>query len=191
MLPLRLATLADVPALRALIDASVRALSTDYYSDEQIASSLRYVFGPDTQLIADQTYYVIEPEGTIVASGGWSRRATLYGGDQLKGAADSLLDPTREAARIRAFFVHPAWARRGLARQLYEACVRAAQAAGFQELELASTLPGTPLYRALGFEPVEELVHEMPDGVGLPVIRMRQTLLRHHVRQTPLAVTDR
>lgn len=175
---LRLATRADVPALRALIDASVRALSVGYYSEEEIASSLRYVFGPDTQLIADETYYVIEAEGTIVASGGWSRRATLYGGDQLKGSIDPLLDPKREAARIRAFFVHPVWARRGLARRLYEACATAAQAAGFHELELASTLPGAPLYRALGFEAVEELVHEMPDGVGLPVVRMRQTLPR-------------
>ena len=173
---LRLATLDDVPAIRTLIDASVRALSAGYYSDEQIASSLRWVFGVDTQLINDRTYYVIEAEGAIVAAGGWSRRATLYGGDQMKGAADAILDPEREAARIRAFFVHPAWARRGLARRLYDACAEAARASGFRELELVSTLPGEPLYRALGFTAVEELVHEMPDGVGLPVVRMRQRL---------------
>jgi GNAT superfamily N-acetyltransferase len=176
MTDLRLATLDDVPAIRLLIDASVRALSAAYYSEEQIASSLRWVFGPDTQLIADGTYYVIEAEGAIVAAGGWSRRATLYGGDQMKGAADDVLDPAREPARIRAFFVHPAWARRGLARRLYQACAEAAHTRGFRALELVSTLPGEPLYRALGFSAVEELVHEMPDGVGLPVVRMRQRL---------------
>jgi GNAT superfamily N-acetyltransferase len=180
---LRLATVDDVPAIRALIDASVRVLGAAYYSDEQIASSLRWVFGPDTQLIADGTYYVIEAEDAIVAAGGWSRRATLYGGDQMKGTDDAALDPEREPARIRAFFVHPAWARRGLARRLYDACADAARTRGFTALELVSTLPGEPLYRALGFAPVEELVHEMPDGVGLPVIRMRQALPRGHLGQ--------
>ena len=178
MSDLRLATVDDVPAIRALIDASVRVLSAGYYSEEQIASSLRWVFGPDTQLIADGTYYVIEAEGAIVAAGGWSHRATLYGGDQMKGAVDAVLDPDREPARIRAFFVHPAWARRGLARRLYDACADAARTGGFRELELVSTLPGEPLYRALGFAPIEDLVHEMPDGVGLPVVRMRQALPR-------------
>ncbi len=173
---LRVATVDDVPAIRALIDASVRVLSAGYYSEEQIASSLRWVFGPDSQLIADGTYFVIEAEGAIVAAGGWSRRATLYGGDQMKGAADPVLDPEREPARIRAFFVHPLWTRRGLARQLYQACADAALAAGFRELELVSTLPGEPLYRALAFASVEELVIGMPDGLGLRVIRMRKTL---------------
>ena len=173
---LRPATLDDVPAIRALIDASVRTLSAAYYSEEQIASSLRWVFGPDSQLITDGTYYVIEADEFVVAAGGWSRRTTLYGGDQMKGATDAVLDPAREPARIRAFFVHPAWARRGLARRLYDACAAAARDAGFRALELVSTLPGEPLYRALGFVPVEALVHEMPDGVGLPVVRMRQTL---------------
>src|SRR5688572_27443535 len=143
---LRVATGDDVAAIRALIDASVRALSAGYYSEEQIASSLRWVFGPDTQLIADGTYYVIEAQGEIVAAGGWSRRATLYGGDQLKDASDSLVDPERDAARIRAFFVHPDWTRRGLARRLYDVCASSALAAGFTELELVSTLPGEPLY---------------------------------------------
>jgi GNAT superfamily N-acetyltransferase len=173
---LRLATLDDAPAISALIDASVRALSVGYYSEEQIASSLRWVFGPDTQLITDGTYYVIEAEGAIIAAGGWSRRATLYGGDQMKGSADAVLDPERDAARIRAFFVHPAWARRGLARRLYNACAEAALASGFRELELVSTLPGAPLYRALGFTAVQELMHEMADGQGLAVIRMRKTI---------------
>ena len=173
---LRLATLDDVTAIRALIDVSVRALSAGYYSENEIASSLRWVFGADTQLIIDGTYYVMDADGAVVAAGGWSRRATLYGGDQLKTGVDPLLDPDREAARIRAFFVHPALARRGFARRIYDACAAAALSAGFTQLELVSTLPGEPLYRALGFAPVKELVHEMPDGVGLRVVRMRKTL---------------
>jgi GNAT superfamily N-acetyltransferase len=173
---LRLASLDDVPALRALMEVSVRTLSAGYYSDDEIASSLRWVFGPDTQLIVDGTYYVIEADGALVAAGGWSRRATLYGGDQMKDDADALLDPGRSPARIRAFFVHPAWSRQGLARRLYEVCAAAAAASGFSELELVSTLPGEPLYRALGFAPVGELRHEMPDGRGLRVIRMRREL---------------
>jgi GNAT superfamily N-acetyltransferase len=176
MVTLRLATADDVPALRALIHDSVRALSVGFYTKEEIDSSLRYVFGPDTQLIADGTYFVIEAGTMLVAAGGWSRRATLYGGDQMKSSDDPLLDPGREPARIRAFFVHPSWARRGLARQLYEACRQAALAAGFRELELVSTLPGESLYRALGFAPVEERIHHMPNGLGFRVLRMRQRI---------------
>src|SRR5262245_21762149 len=123
MFQLRLATSADVPRLHELIERSVRELSVGYYTAAQIESSLRHVFGPDTQLIEDQTYFVIEgPAGELVAAGGWSRRQTLYGGDQMKSAADPLLDPATQPARIRAFFVHPDWARRGLARQLFERC---------------------------------------------------------------------
>jgi len=173
---LRNATPSDLQALNALIDASVRGLSVGYYSPEQIESSLRFVFGADTQDIADQTYFVIEEQGTIVAAGGWSRRATLYGGDQLKEGADPLLDPGRDPARIRAFFVHPQWTRRGLARQLFDACASAARAHGFTHLELAATLPGIPLYEALGFVPIEPVNHTMPDGVVLPVVRMRLAL---------------
>src|SRR5262245_10112134 len=119
MLQIRHATPADVPALRHLIEQSVRALSVGYYTPAQIESALRHVFGPDTQLIADQTYYVIVDDGALAAAGGWSRRRTLYGGDQMKAAEDPLLDPATESARIRAFFVHPAWARGGLGRQLF------------------------------------------------------------------------
>jgi GNAT superfamily N-acetyltransferase len=121
---LRLATPADVPALRELIPRSVRALSRDHYSDAQIEGAIRHVFGPDTQLIADGTYFVVDAGAEIVACGGWSRRRTLFGGDQMKGAEDPLLDPAREAARIRAFFVAPEWARRGLASRLMEAVER-------------------------------------------------------------------
>jgi GNAT superfamily N-acetyltransferase len=173
---LRLATAGDLPALRELIAASVRGLSRGYYTAAQIESALRYVFGPDTQLIADQTYYVITTGVALVAAGGWSRRRTLYGGDQMKGAEDPLLDPTSEAARIRAFFVHPEWARRGLGRRLFEQCAAAAAHAGFRSFELMATLPGEPLYRALGFVALERPTPILPDGVALPVVRMMRPL---------------
>jgi len=134
------------------------------------------VFGPDTQLIADGTYYVVEAGGTLAAAGGWSRRATLFGGDQMKDQLDPLLDPAREPARIRAFFVHPAWARRGLARRLFDECRRAACAHGFRSMELGATLPGEPLYRALGFAALERLDVALPDGVTLPIIRMARPI---------------
>jgi GNAT superfamily N-acetyltransferase len=135
------------------------------------------VFGPDTQLIADRTYYVIENEtGELVAAGGWSRRRTLYGGDQMKGAEDPLLDPATDAARIRAFFVHPAWARRGLGRRLFDRCAADAVAAGFRTAELMATLPGEPLYRALGFVALERSAAPLLDGEVLTVVRMARPL---------------
>lgn len=176
MTELRQATSADIPGLRSLIDASVRELSRGYYSDAQIESALRHVFGPDTQLIADGTYYVIPATDGFAASGGWSRRRTLYGGDQMKGPEDPLLDPELEPARIRAFYVHPAWARQGLGRQLLEHCSRAAREAGFHRLELMATLPGMPLYSAMGFTPLEETTTVLPDGVDLPMVRMGRAL---------------
>lgn len=177
MFQLRLATLADVPKLRELIEQSVRGLSAGFYTGAQIESALRHVFGPDTQLIADQTYYVIETgTGELIAAGGWSRRGTLYGGDQMKAEADLLLDPATDAARIRAFFVHPAWSRRGLARRLFDRCAEDATRAGFRKMELMATLPGVPLYRALGFVEVEHSTKELPDGEVLQVVRMERRL---------------
>jgi len=173
---LRPATAADIPALRVLIDASVRKLSRGFYTDAQIESALRHVFGPDTQLIADGTYYVIPTPDGIAAAGGWSRRRTLFGGDQMKTAEDPLLDPDHEPARIRAFYVHPAWARRGLGRRMLEHCAAAARAAGFHRLELMATLPGVPLYSAMGFMPIEPTTTVLPDGVELPMVRMGRTL---------------
>ena len=169
---LRRATPGDVPELRQLIVDSVRGLSTDQYTPQQIESGLRYVFGPDTQLIADGTYFVVEGEGRLVAGGGWSKRRTLYGGDQHKSAADPLLDPGTDAARIHAFFIHPAWARRGLGRRLFEACLAAATASGFQSFELGATLPGVPLYESLGFTARERVDVPLPDGIVLPIVRM-------------------
>jgi GNAT superfamily N-acetyltransferase len=173
---LRLARGDDIPALEQLIARSVRQLSTGYYTSAQIESALRYVFGVDTQLIADGTYFVVEAGGHIAACGGWSKRKTLYGGDQLKAGEDALLDPTTEAARIRAFFVDPAYARRGIGRQLLAACEQAAQAAGFRRLEMGATLPGVPLYAAAGYQAIERIDYQMPDGVILPIVRMGKTV---------------
>jgi GNAT superfamily N-acetyltransferase len=175
-LALRLATPHDVRALADLIRVSVRELSRGYYTPEQIESAIRHVFGPDTQLIADQTYYVIAAGGTLTAAGGWSRRRHLYGGDQMKGAEDPLLDPATESARIRAFFVHPSWARRGLGRRLFEHCAAAAGRAGFRNLELMATLPGVPLYKALGFVECERVTTTLADGVPFPVVRMARPI---------------
>jgi GNAT superfamily N-acetyltransferase len=169
---IRLATSADLPALSELIPLSVRGLSRGFYSDAQIESAIRHIFGPDTQLIADRTYFVAIVGGVVVGCGGWSRRRTLFGGDQMKTADDPLLDPNAEPARIRAFFVHPDWTRCGIGGAILDACMSAASAAGFRGAELVATLPGEPLYRAFGFQVVERFEAPMPDGRALPVVRM-------------------
>lgn len=168
----RAATTADVPALEELIRLSVRGLSAGHYTPEQIDAGLDEVFGIDTQLIADGTYYVVDGPPGPIASGGWSARQTLFGGDQMKRAEDPILDPDVDAARIRAFFVHPEWSRRGLARLLYHTCEREAAAAGFRRFELMATLPGEPLYSALGFTGVERVVLTLGNGVAVPFVRM-------------------
>lgn len=168
----RTATIADVPALQELIRLSVRGLSAGYYTPAQIDVALDEVFGVDTQLIADGTYYAVDDPSGPIAAGGWSARRTLFGGDQMKLAEDPILDPDVDAARIRAFFVHPEWSRRGLARQLYQTCERAAAAAGFRSFELMATLPGEPLYRALGFTGVERVVLTLGNGIAVPFVRM-------------------
>jgi GNAT superfamily N-acetyltransferase len=172
----RLARDADLPALHALIPLSVRGLSRGFYSDGEIEAAIEHVFGPDTQLIADGTYFVVEVAGEVVACGGWSKRQTLYGGDQAKAAVDPVVDPARDPARIRAFFVHPSFARRGLGSLLMNTCMDAARAAGFRRLELGATLPGVPLYRAFGFEALERVDAPLPNGQSLPVVRMARAL---------------
>ncbi len=173
----RPAIIDDVPELHTLITASVRGLSLGVYNSAQIESALEHVFGVDTQLIHDGTYYVIvDAAGRIAAAGGWSRRRTLFGGDQTKHGPDPLLDPQTEAARIRAFFVHPDDARRGLGRLLFAECQAAARAAGFSRMELAATLPGEPLYAVLGFTVTERFSITLPDGVNLPLARMTRRL---------------
>src|SRR5215207_765848 len=150
---IRKATASDIPALDQLIPQSASALSVTYYTRRQIESAIVYLFGADTQLIADGTYLVAEVNGRIVGCGGWSKRRTLYGGDRMKaGGDDPLLDAGTEPARIRAFFVDPGWARRGVGSRIMEACEAAARAEGFGTLELVATLPGEPLYKAFGYE---------------------------------------
>lgn len=170
----RPATAADVPALEALIAASARGLGAGYYTGAQTEALVAHVFGVDTRLVADGTYYVVDaPDGAPAAAGGWSARRTLFGGDRFKAdGVDDRLDPRAEPARIRAFFVHPRWARRGLGRRLYAACADAARAAGFRAFELMATLPGEPLYRALGFTAVERVELSLPGGVVVPLVRM-------------------
>jgi len=179
---IRVATMADVPALNAMIVESARGLSAGYYSPAQVNALVTHVFGVDTHLVADGTYYVIDAsDGTPAAAGGWSARRALYGGDQMASHATehARLDPATEPAKIRAFFVHPAFARRGLARRLYTECADAARAAGFRRLELMATLPGEPLYRALGFGEVERMEATLPGAVVVPLVRMAKALRPH------------
>jgi GNAT superfamily N-acetyltransferase len=175
MLP-RIATLDDVPHIRALIERSARALSVGYYTSAEAEAAIEHVFGVDTQLIVDRTYYVIEAPDGLAAAGGWSKRRTLFGGDQMKEIEDPLLDPATDAARIRAFFVDPKWARRGLATNLFTVCAGAARAAGFRTLELMATAPGEPLYERLGFVVEERIGLVLPGGVSLDMARMSRDI---------------
>jgi len=171
---IRVAVMDDVPALQKLIPHSARELSKGYYTPQQFESAIKYIFGVDTQLIADKTYYVAEAEGQMVGCGGWSKRKTMFGGDQMKGAQDPMLDPKADAGRIRAFFTHPAWARKGIGRRIIQACEEAAKAEGFTRLELVATLPGEPLYAAMGYEVTERMDVPMSDGTTLPAAHMKK-----------------
>ena len=168
----RLALLPDIPALNAMIAISARGLSSAYNTAAQIESAIKYIFGVDTQLVKDGTYYVIELDEKIVGCGGWSKRKTLYGGDQHKETKDPLLDPLTDAARIRAFFVHPDHARQGIGTLLINICEAAAKNNGFIRFELGATLPGVPLYLAMGYEIIERLNILLPDGEAWSVVRM-------------------
>jgi GNAT superfamily N-acetyltransferase len=175
---LRLATAADLEAIRDLIAASVRQLQHEY-SESQREQALASVFTADTQLIADGTYYVLEDSSaTLVGCGGWSYRKTLYGGDHHLQSRDAAqLDPARDAAKIRAFFVHPRWVRRGLGTRLLEACEGAAWAAGFRRCEMGATLSGVPLYQRHGYRRLADILVDLPGGEPLPVVRMEKVLL--------------
>ena len=173
-LTLRQAVPADVPALRVLIDASVRKLQAGDYTSAQIEGALQSVYGVDSQLIADGTYFVVEAESVIVGCGGWSKHKTLFGGDHWAGREDSLLDPHRDAAKIRAFFVHPDWVRRGIGSMILDACEQAATAAGFTRFEMGATLTGVPLYRARGYVALENIAAPLKNGETLAVVRMEK-----------------
>ena len=167
---LRPARLDDVPALEELIPLSVRALQAAYHSSAQMEAALGPVFGVDRQLITDGTYNVAEQAGQGIGCGGWSRRKALFGG------MDGLIDPASEPARIRAFFIHPKWARRGIGRAILAACESAIRAAGFRDAELVATLTGEPLYASAGFAMVERYDVPLAGGLTLPVVKMRKRL---------------
>ncbi len=173
---MRLAVESDIAGLRALIPRSAQALSAGFYSDTEAAAAIQYVFGVDRTLITDGTYFVAERGEIVCGCGGWSRRRTLYGGDQHKSADDPLLDPREDAARIRAFFVAPECARQGIAAQLLRACARAAHAANFRRLELMATLPGVPFYERYGFVARDPVVEVAPNGVPIRFVRMARPL---------------
>lgn len=178
---IRKATLPDVPRLREVIEASVRSLQAGDYSLAQIEGALASVYGVDTRLIADGTYFAAEtPQENsirlIVACGGWSKRKTLFGGDQYAAREDSLLDPGHDAAKIRAFFVHPDWARRGIGSLILEACESAAKREGFRRLEMGATLSGVPFYRAKGYTEMERQFVQLGNGEVLTIARMAKTI---------------
>jgi GNAT superfamily N-acetyltransferase len=170
----RLARRDDLEALKVLMDAAISENQRPFLDESQIASS-RAIMGLDTQLIDDGTYFIIEADGQLAGCGGWSRRATMYGGDQTPGRSTALLDPTKDAARIRAMYTHPSHTRKGIGRLIISLCEEAAKAEGFTKMELVATLSGKPLYRACGFEPYEEIIDDR-GGVGVPLLRMRKSL---------------
>ena len=173
---LRPARESDIPALATLIEVSVRALQAPDYSPEQREGALGTVFGVDSQLISDGTYFVVEAgSGELAGCGGWSKRKTLFGGDKASVREDNLLDPRTDAAKIRAFFVHPDWARQGIGTRILDACERAALEAGFRRFELGATLTGERLYQVRGYAPVERIDVPLLNGASLPIIRMAKS----------------
>ena len=173
---LRVATLADAEGIAALMTTSAEVLFPRFYDERQAASAVRYVASLDEQLVADGTYFVLEAGGEPVGCGGWSRRDRLYTGSG-DGADDArLLDPATEAARVRAMFVRADWTRKGLGRQILDACESAARAEGFTRLGLMATLPGVPLYLAYGFQVLDETEVELPDGVTIACKTMEKPI---------------
>lgn len=170
----RLACRDDLGLLNPLVDAAISELQKPFLDDSQIASS-RTIMGLDTQLIDDRTYFIVEAHGQLAGCGGWSRRATLYGGDQSPGRSGTLLDPTRDAARVRAMYTHPDHVRKGVGRLILALCEEAARAEGFGKTELMATMAGEPLYRACGYVQVEKIMDDR-GGVAVPLLRMRKEL---------------
>lgn len=176
MLTHRLATQADIPALRTLMALAIDRLQIGYLDERTIAAS-HAVMGLDTQLITDGTYFVVEAGDAIAGCGGWSRRATLFGGNHVAARDDTLLDPSCEPARVRAMYTHPAFIRRGVGRLVLQLGEAAAASEGFTRAELAATLAGVPLYTACGWTAIEPVQSGSIDGVGVPLIRMGKRLV--------------
>lgn len=170
----RVATAGDIPALEWLIPLSARGLQAGCYTAEQIEGAIGTVFGVDSQLIRDGTYFVALDGGTIVGGGGWSKRKALYGSDRARQSEDPLRDPRAEPAMIRAFFVHPDFARRGLGKKFLQLCETAAAAAGFRDIEIVATLPGERLYAACGYAVVKRFDIELANRALMPVVTMRK-----------------
>lgn len=172
----RAAVASDIVALHKLIETSVRTLQARDYTPAQIDGALGTYLGVDTQLIADGTYFVAETaagwERRIIACGGWSRRKTLFGADRRPNRDPSPLDPSAEPAKIRAFFVHPGWVRRGIGSRILELCEDAARAEGFTHFEMGATLTGVPLYRQRGYVELEKIDLPLANGESLPIVRM-------------------
>jgi GNAT superfamily N-acetyltransferase len=171
----RLAHHSDIPTLRTLMDTAIGELQRGYLSADEIKAS-RSVMGLDTQLVDDATYFVVEDGTRVAGCGGWSRRATLFGGDHSAGRSSALLDPATDAARVRAMYTHPDFARRGVGRLILRLCEQAAAAAGFRRLELGATLAGEPLYRACGYEVMERFEADTPSGIRVPLLRMQKNI---------------
>jgi GNAT superfamily N-acetyltransferase len=173
---IRLAEPADIPALRALIEASVRGLQKDDYTPAQREGALGYAFGVDTQLIEDRHYFIAEIDSEIAGCGGWSDRRTLFGSDHGPHREDDLLDPAVDAAKIRAIFIHPDHARKGIGTLILAHCETAAAQAGFRRFEMGSTLTGVPLYRLKGYIDADMIQVPLPNGESLPILRMTKSL---------------
>ncbi|HTT84067.1 MAG TPA: GNAT family N-acetyltransferase [Rhizomicrobium sp.] len=167
----RIARHDDIPALRDLMATAIRELQQGFLTPDEITASAS-IMGLDTQLVDDGTYFIVESEDRIAGSGGWSRRATLFGGDHSAGRNAALLDPSKDAARVRAMYTNPEFARRGVGRMILGLCEAAARAEGFARVELAATLAGEPLYRACGYSPLEHFRSDTPQGLRIPLIRM-------------------
>lgn len=174
---IRKATIEDQTEIERLIAESVRGLSREDYNKQQIELSIKTVFGIDTELILDETYFVAEADGKIVGCGGWSKRKTLYGASRYNFSRDSeKLDPETDAAKIRAFFIQPDWARKGIGTAILEACETEAKSFGFQSAEMMSTLPGVKLYSVCGYQGDERVGVPIGEGVEITCIRMRKNL---------------
>ena len=171
----RLATPADIPSLSRLMESSIRELLAPFLSPQQIEASFA-IMGLDRQLIDDGTYFVVEEKERIAGCGGWSRRATLFGGDHSLGRDARLLDPSCDPARVRAMYTDPAFARRGVGRLILVLCEEAAAREGFRRTELAATMGGVPLYRACGYVDLEHMEADTPSGIRVPMIRMGKDL---------------
>ena len=165
----------DREAIKQLIADSARHLSREHYDDAQIEAAIAGVFGVDTTLISDGTYFVAESEGVLVGCGGWSRRKTLFGGDQYSSRDTGHIDPATDFAKIRAFFIHPDHARKGIARAILTCCEEAAKEHGFRGLELMATLPGIEFYKSCGFVEQGDFELDLNETVKLELVPMRKS----------------